>query len=754
VAYAPAPAASQARTLVIAGGCVALALLCVCVLAGLGLAAANRPALSTALAPLLRRAPTAGPGTAFPATPGPGTAFPATAVPTSATGLIPLRVLSTSPAVTPLSPTQYAATSQDLADALAAFNQTQLHFIADARNTKAPPSPGTLDEDLRTIAAQAFKVGLDGETLGWATVAQDKGSDAAGPMSALYTSLAGYGFAQAIDAQNLRASLAAGSLDLAQAVARVADYGARAWNPSVADPGTQGNPFVPYLGPSDAVPAPAPLSAAANASLQNDLGPKAGLLTWIAAPTGTITRTVSLPLGPPLADPQDPALLATLITPAGQADGHSASQAAAAGLQRLGAVVQPRASGSASASVLAALWAPPAPGSQEDLEFLALQALSVSDNKPRGDETLRAFAAGLGLGLASSPPASGGNQVIAITLFAVDQKLQPVKHAQIPVQAANSSMTLTISDIQIQSVDKTGPAKAAADLSFSFDVGWQTNQTSPQGGIWCNSDKHLLNGSAGSIHFEARYTVNPYPGYMSITCAAGVFGSLSGHTAALVFVGDPAEATANAQGTQQEIERQGTLTQAASNQLTEQAGSQTAEFAAKITQIAAQTAQAQAAGIFSLNGTFNLVQNDASGCTFTDAPSTGGLFQVNVDFNKGTAGAAMQGGGGGTRTGLRCDTKTGDMAWQQTYTASFTGSIDQATGALSLKGTLTGTRTVTWSNCKDGDKESVCPNGNSGDYTFPVTLGGTVDKAGGTGKGTWAVPGLAVPQSGDWSAGK
>ena len=185
---------------------------------------------------------------------------------------------------------------------------------------------------------------------------------------------------------------------------------------------------------------------------------------------------------------------------------------------------------------------------------------------------------------------------------------------------------------------------------------------------------------------------------------------------------------------------------------TEQSVRLTQEFGATALQAQANTATAQANGVFTLNGTFSLVQTD-SGCTFSDAPFTSGTIVMTVDFIKGTATATFTGGGGGTRS-LSCQQDTGTMHWQQTYSVSVSGSIDPNSGALNLPGTINGNNNVSWSNCTHQGNTSDCPTAYAHGYTLKAQLSGTVDKTAHTGKGSWVVtePGLAT--SGDWSAGK
>src|SRR6266536_400663 len=81
-------------------------------------------------------------------------------------------------------------------------------------------------------------------------------------------------------------------------------------------------------------------------------------------------------------------------------------------------------------------------------------------------------------------------------------------------------------------------------------------------------------------------------------------------------------------------------------------------------------------GTVTLNGTFTLQQSD-SGCVFNDAPSTSGRIAMVVDFARGSvSGQLLDGTGSGTRH-LTCpsDNTSGDMAWEQHYSATFVGVV-------------------------------------------------------------------------------
>jgi hypothetical protein len=167
-------------------------------------------------------------------------------------------------------------------------------------------------------------------------------------------------------------------------------------------------------------------------------------------------------------------------------------------------------------------------------------------------------------------------------------------------------------------------------------------------------------------------------------------------------------------------------------------------------QIRAQPVRALAEPI-TYSGAFTLVQRDGSGCNFADAPLTSGNITLNGDWLAGAANGTLQGGGGGVRPGLRCGDTTGDMHWQQAYSANFSGSADSTSGAVDLTGSLSGSNNVSWQNCKENGEPITCPAGYSGPYTFPIVLQGTINTVGGVGNGTWKVNNIPLTTSGDWN---
>ena len=200
----------------------------------------------------------------------------------------------------------------------------------------------------------------------------------------------------------------------------------------------------------------------------------------------------------------------------------------------------------------------------------------------------------------------------------------------------------------------------------------------------------------------------------------------------------------------------GTQVQAVANtqaaQETVMAATQNAAANAAITQSAAQTATAQGDTVFTLSGTFDLRQND-NGCKFADIPLTTGTLTLNVDFNAGTASLHLAGGGGGVRTGLRCNDNTGNMSWQQDYSSDLIGTLDPSTGALALEGLFIGQNVISWHDCRLNGQPANCPDGYSDTYSITAYLTGTVDRTNHTASGTWFVNPISLPTSGNWSAG-
>lgn len=153
--------------------------------------------------------------------------------------------------------------------------------------------------------------------------------------------------------------------------------------------------------------------------------------------------------------------------------------------------------------------------------------------------------------------------------------------------------------------------------------------------------------------------------------------------------------------------------------------------------------------LLTYQGAMTLTQRDA-GCNFSAAPFTTGTFDVFINFDTNTVSGEFVGGGNGTRRGLRCGSTTGDMVWQQGYSASFSGTYVPATGAVTMAGTLAGNGSHRWENCEDDGESTSCPSGDSGPYAFPIDVTGTLFVFSGTGNGTIQVRDIGLETFGDW----
>ncbi len=197
---------------------------------------------------------------------------------------------------------------------------------------------------------------------------------------------------------------------------------------------------------------------------------------------------------------------------------------------------------------------------------------------------------------------------------------------------------------------------------------------------------------------------------------------------------------------------------------TQVAASQTAEFLATITESARQTAQASQASVFTMTGVFNLNFLPVGWCEpGYDEPSFGtnttGTIKITVDLKNGTASGSIKGGGSrGTYTITMCD---GSLGWDQTsridYEGTLNGTIDPATGALSLLSIADLNYEISVANCRYSDGRSCDVSPRTGlPEILPIIITGTVDKATRMGNGTVTVRNCMVADHcvGDWQAGE
>ncbi|MHB8576089.1 MAG: PKD domain-containing protein, partial [Dehalococcoidia bacterium] len=159
-----------------------------------------------------------------------------------------------------------------------------------------------------------------------------------------------------------------------------------------------------------------------------------------------------------------------------------------------------------------------------------------------------------------------------------------------------------------------------------------------------------------------------------------------------------------------------------------------------------------------LNGSFSLTQQGGSGCNFSRAPQTGGTisFTVTLDSNGGTSGS-LSGGGSGSMP-VTCNGISSTMSWMQQYTAQFGGTLDLASGRLTMSGTLTGSQIITYMNCSfsrstNSPTPGTCPSDTQPpSYSYPITVSGIIDIRSGTGGGTIVLSNIGLPTSGTWTA--
>jgi hypothetical protein len=125
------------------------------------------------------------------------TGLPTGNPPLTVTGAQGASVLSAVTSPTPLAPERFAQESENLVDAVAALNRSELAFIQLASPSARLDAPGVLarpfifgpgrdemDDKLAQVAADALQVAAIADMLRVTAVSQDGGSDDAGKVSA------------------------------------------------------------------------------------------------------------------------------------------------------------------------------------------------------------------------------------------------------------------------------------------------------------------------------------------------------------------------------------------------------------------------------------------------------------------------------------------------------------------------------------------------------------------------------------------
>jgi hypothetical protein len=235
-----------------------------------------------------------------------------------------------------LAPAKVESSSEDLAATIASLNKAQLQ-VASLTSSSKPVAPKDLDRALADVAANSMRVAELSNVLSQTAVAQ--GTDAptlstASAISQNYDSIAQTGYAQAIDAQNLRNQLSAGTLSLPSVTQTIAAYGAQMWNNSVTIVGVDGNPFVPFM-PGGVSPVQISITLAPVAVQQIivQFGPSPS--GWVAASSTYVSWPIYVNLAPVRQfDPFDQTLLRQMLTLEGQLDPLFSQRYALARLQQ------------------------------------------------------------------------------------------------------------------------------------------------------------------------------------------------------------------------------------------------------------------------------------------------------------------------------------------------------------------------------------------------------------------------------------
>jgi hypothetical protein len=536
--------------------------------------------------------------------PGPGSTSPSTTSTLSpaSTSLVLLPAPTQEPL---LNPAEYSDSSRTLVDAVGTLNISELEFIRAAVGGGRAPrvllalwagatfATDDLDLKLRQVAADAQRVATLAERLSTTTASQAGGSETASQIAEHYQSMAQLSAALVLVSQDLRQDLRPET-----AAAVVAEYGARLWNPALAESGTGNHPFMPYMADPSSVPQAQFLSPEAADALASEMGamPEA----WLAASTEKVIMNLVVPNLDMLSlAPTDPATAAKMETADGQNDPATARGVATAIIQAGG---NPNAAANEPASgvVTAAFW--------------RSMAVTEPDEAPSRAVAQPAYPGGQASAVTKkgTPPQIIGNAVN------IGESLVTDLIGQVPVDQTNPIVTLTISNLVITAVNKR-PKDAfntfEADVVYEFDVQWSSNLVSPRFELDCVSGNHFdITSPGGSQHINAKGLLILYPGAEDAFCYASRNGNTLGSASVHFLVGDAAEATqraiqvetdsvsldltltADAAGTlagQQTSEAATAAVLATQHALeTEVYGTQTAEFRATITEIARRTENA------------------------------------------------------------------------------------------------------------------------------------------------------------------
>ena len=627
-----------------------------------------------------------------------------------------------------LTPQEFATNADNLAAAVADLNRAQLQFIQNAKTSLAQENPGRLpglafpmladpktdrvDADLREIAARAIKAGRLADDLARTMAAQDNGSDAAAKMAEPYSAVRRMAYALVIEAQNLRDELARGTLKRADAVSRIAEYGARLWNARASglDSNVKAaagaiNPFVAEMTNAGGIAPVRYLSASAALQFKSQLGSKSPRL-WLAVAQDQVTRTISIPAPiKPVGNVFDPALLDKLANPAEQVDADRARQAAAAQLD------------------------PGNPAGARQIQ-IAFKAAAVVDKDAIAAAVIPSFDRGTGTTMSLQKGASGGDDFIADLSALTGIDLPALDDSQ-PIRQAERLVNLTISNVSFYIARLL--ALGDADVDLTFRVEWKI-RSMPSGEpleIRCNTFYHIFppvqaKVSSGRKDHNAKLLNEPYPGEITWTCSSWQGDPrFDAYVTTTVRIGEEGEPTVTPTPTSTPTL---TPTRVATPAPTRAAtGTRTSTRAA--------TAIPTTSPAFTMNGTFSI--------KWARGYYTSGSIKVTVDLKTGTASAFMNGAGTYASEDDSCPPGAKDHTARRTFEGTLKGTVNPQSGELKLTGQLPG-QVSTTGGCRS-DTLGLPAN---------LSLSGTLDLKNHTAKGNVLSTGAFDAGEGDWHAGK
>ena len=616
-----------------------------------------------------------------------------------------------------LAPATYADAARQMAEAVAELNRVQEETIEHLRSS---PAPETVDADLRRTGAAALIVAQLAEQLAASTAAQAGGSENAAMAAMPYVTAAQVGYLTVIESQNMREDYKAGRVSGEQVTDMIGEMGGMLWSGDHFDTAVNPAPFAearvnPTSAPP-AIPLPPQTTQAITMQVDDRSGKATTLAAWSASAgsTRTIRITVPTPRSLAVGNALDPSALTQMRTPEGQLNADVVRVAAAAKLITLGGARSLPASPAFAALVAAAVQA-----GGFSIEITLPTATAFQSQFGRALPYFPDGAAGV-----TATADTGGPLVSSVTVLDGQPQVAP------PIEVTSDTPLVTL---QITNAVPAGsPAADTRDLTFT--VSWATTLAIPSFTLACyagsgDSSSTPITTASG----ETALTLTFIRLRDTAVCQAKRAGLVTTLGESQVVAVEPAGEDAPTQA-------------AVDTQATQEAGGPT---------VLPPTAPPSTAQ--TLNGTFTLTQSDSAAadeCNISAAPLTGGTIQIVVDFAEGTASGTLSGGGSAVRTGFECGGFVADLTWDQSYTATFSGTVDAA-GALVTAGTLSGTGNAVWSNCRDPLNQPFdCPDFVSGPYSFPITVDGTVDQAAGTGSGTILVSDINLETTGTWTASR